>query len=58
MKIWVLSMCEIQEGGGDVVPALLFKTKGEAEAQVIHFKETDRYWGCIGWSIDSQTLDV
>lgn len=50
-KIWVLSMCCIEDGGGSVKSAELFRTKECAEARVKHYEGADDHWGCVDWEI-------
>lgn len=50
--IWVLSMADISEGGGDVVPAELFATQKLAQERADHYAASNEFWGCIDYSID------
>lgn len=50
-KIWVLSMCEVQEGGGDVLPAELFATEADGVACIDHYAKTKAYWGCVDYDL-------
>ena len=51
--IWILSMCVVNEGGGDVVAAGLFATEKDAKDAVRMNEVVDDYWGCVDWTISS-----
>jgi len=53
-SIWVLSMCAVSEGGGDVILAELFATKQEAKDRVEYYSKTAESWGCVDWAIHEE----
>lgn len=55
-KFYVLNMCSVSEGGGDVLPAELFGSKEAAEARVDYYRNNDPNWGCVDWEIHEEVV--
>lgn len=56
-KIWVLSLCSINEGGGDVEPADVFLSKEKAERYIKKCEKNPHMcWGLMDYCLEEVDL--